>query len=116
MPISYRTEPMVNRERRLWRMIREGTLKKQVTGEEQHHSSWLFGDPATPILRAYAGDPIRIRLVHGGVKETHVFHLHVYQWHAALDNRDSPLIDSISISPQTGHTIVPLTARERGRG
>jgi hypothetical protein len=108
MPISYRTEPMVNRERRLWRMIREGTLKKQVTGEEQHHSSWLFGDPATPILRAYAGDPIRIRLVHGGIKETHVFHLHVYQWHAALDNRDSPLIDSISISPQTGHTIAPL--------
>lgn len=37
------------------------------------------GDPATPILRADAGDRTRIRLVHGGVLETHVFHLHLHQ-------------------------------------
>ena len=23
-----------------------------------HHSSWMFGDPATPILKAYIGDEI----------------------------------------------------------
>jgi manganese oxidase len=127
MPISYRTEPMVNRERRLWRMMRENKIDpaRPVVNEEQHHSSWLFGDPATPILRAYVTDPVRIRLVHGGVKETHVFHLHVYQWHANAEDVFkkpplpctppnpqqpvlSPLLDSISISPQTGHTIIPL--------
>lgn len=77
-------------------------------GEEQHHSSWLFGDPDTPILRAYRGDPARIRLVQGGVKETHVFHLHVHQWRAILGDVNSPLIDSITIGPQGAMTIEPL--------
>ena len=30
----------------------------------------------------YIGDPFVIRLVHGAVKENHVFHLHIYSWHA----------------------------------
>ncbi len=108
MCISYRAEPMINRERVIWQKLREGSLTKQVVNEEQHHSSWMFGDPSTPVLQTYLGDPVRIRLVHAGVKETHVFHLHVYEWHAVPENRNSPLIDAISISPQTGHTIVPL--------
>ncbi|MBD1852804.1 multicopper oxidase domain-containing protein [Leptolyngbya sp. FACHB-711] len=108
MPISYRAEPMISRERIIWQKRREGTLNAPVLNEEQHHSSWMFGDPATPILRAYLGDPVRIRLVHAGVKETHVFHLHLYAWHVVPHNPQTPLIDAISISPQTGHTIVPL--------
>ena len=116
MPISYRAEPMINRERKLWRMIRDGNLKKPVIGEEQHHSSWLFGDPDTPVLKAYVGDPIRIRLVHGGVKETHVFHQHVYQWHAEPRNQNSPIVDSITISPQTAHTIELLFGAGSSQG
>lgn len=109
MPISYRAEPMINRERTLWRLLRTGhVLEHPVLNEEQHHSSWMFGDPVTPILRAYIGDPVRIRLVHAGVKETHVFHLHLYEWHAVPQDPKSPRIDAISISPQTGHTIEPL--------
>lgn len=118
MPISYRAEPMLNRERLLWNRITgvpvepgdpaPEPLEVCVVNEEQHHSSWLFGDPATPILRAYLGDPVRIRLVHAGVKETHVFHLHVYEWYADVHNPASPLIDAITIGPQTGHTIEPL--------
>ena len=109
MPISYRAEPMINRERTLWRLLRTGhLLERPVLNEEQHHSSWMFGDPVTPILRAYIGDPVRIRLVHAAVKETHVFHLHLYEWHAVPQDTQSPRIDAISISPQTGHTIEPL--------
>ncbi len=109
MPISYRAEPMINRERTLWRLLREGHfLKRPVLNEEQHHSSWMFGDPVTPILKAYIGDPVRIRLVHAGVKETHVFHLHLYEWHAVPQDEKSPRIDAISFSPQTGHTIEPV--------
>ncbi|MEX5303268.1 multicopper oxidase domain-containing protein [Kocuria sabuli] len=109
MPISYRAEPMINRERTMWRWMRTGhVLERPVLNEEQHHSSWMFGDPVTPILRAYIGDPVRIRLVHTAVKETHVFHLHLYEWHAVAQDPDSPRIDAISISPQTGHTIDPL--------
>lgn len=116
MPISYRAEPMINRERKLWELEANGHIfEKPVLNEEQHHSSWMFGDPVTPILKAYIGDPVRIRLVHAGVKETHVFHLHLYEWHAvpeatdyALQTNSSPRIDAISISPQTGHTIEPV--------
>ncbi len=108
MPISYRAEPMVARQQALWKMMRDNKLKAPVVHEEQHHSSWMFGDPATPVLKAYIGDPVRIRLVHAGVKETHVYHLHVYSWHHDPNNKNSPIIDAISISPQTGHTIKPL--------
>ena len=93
----------------------EGEFLERVAGEEQHHSSWLFGDPITPILRCYKGDPARIRLVHGGVKETHVFHLHVHQWRATPQDGARPgtaagsqLLDSITIGPQTAYTIDPL--------
>ena len=30
-------------------------------------------------------DPAKIRLVHGGIKETHVFHLHNHQWRLEAD-------------------------------
>lgn len=106
-----------------------GQWLEKIAGEEQHHSSWLFGDPETHVQRAYAGDPCRVRLVHAGVKETHVYHLHVHEWHAVKTNTATPsahgaaayskangapsgkgsqLLDSITISPQTGMTIDPL--------
>ncbi|RDV16874.1 hypothetical protein DXT99_01815 [Pontibacter diazotrophicus] len=108
MPVSYRAEPMVSRQKELWKKIRQGFLEAPVVHEEQHHSSWLYGDPATPILKAYIGDPVRIRMVDAGVKETHVFHLHLYSWYHDANNRKSPIIDAISIGPLTAHTIVPL--------
>jgi hypothetical protein len=110
MPVSYRAEPMVNKEQILFRLLAQGHDFKgrPVLNEEQHHSSWMFGDPATPIFKAYIGDPVRIRFVHAAVKETHVFHLHLYEWHAAPEDRKSPRIDAISVSPQTGHTIEPV--------
>ncbi|WP_067500090.1 multicopper oxidase domain-containing protein [Actinoplanes sp. TFC3] len=93
----------------------DGEFLEIVAGEEQHHSSWLFNDPVTPIFRAYKGDPARVRLVHAGVKETHVFHLHVHQWRAVPQDtaaagtaKGSQLLDSISIGPQTAVTIDPL--------
>lgn len=96
-----------------------GDWLERVAGEEQHHSSWLFGDPVTHVQRAYRGDPCRVRLVHAGVKETHIYHLHVHQWRAvAADtaqpsttnpvDKGSQLLDSITISPQCAMTIDPL--------
>lgn len=95
--ISYRSEPMRNR----LPLSHDHT----DTGEDISMSSWVYGDPAPPILRAYAGDPSKIRLIHGGVKETHVFHLHNHQWRLEGDNPASTIIDSISISPQECYTL-----------
>ncbi|MBU9728667.1 multicopper oxidase domain-containing protein [Diplocloster modestus] len=95
--ISYRSEPMRNRM--------PLSVDHADTGEDISMSSWVYGDPAPPILRSYVGDPSKIRLVHGGVKETHVFHLHNHQWRLEGDNLSSTIIDSISISPQECYTL-----------
>lgn len=95
--ISYRSEPMRNRM--------PLTHDPADSGEDISMSSWVYGDPAPPILRAYVGDPAKIRLIHGGIKETHVFHLHNHQWRLEPDNPVSTIIDSISISPQECYTL-----------
>lgn len=95
--ISYRSEPMRNRP--------PLTEEHSDTGEDISMSSWVYGDPAPPILRAYVGDPAKIRLIHGGVKENHVFHLHNHQWKLEGDNPNSTIIDSVSISPQECYTL-----------
>lgn len=95
--ISYRSEPMRNRM--------PLSHDPADSGEDISMSSWVYGDPAPPILRAYVGDPAKIRLVHGGIKETHVFHLHNHQWRLEAENPVSTIIDSITISPQECYTL-----------
>lgn len=101
MAINYRSEPLRNR----LRLIEGGSVCPGCSGEEVHHDSWPFGDPATPVVRAYRGDPARFHVVHGGVKETHIFHLHVHQWLYDPDDVDSDLNDSRETSPQTAFTF-----------
>jgi hypothetical protein len=45
------------------------------------------GDPATPLLMAYAGDHVQIRLVQGAQEENHIFNMHGVKW---LSQPDSP--------------------------
>jgi manganese oxidase len=102
--INFRYEPLANRKK----LIEEGIVCPDCEGEEVHHDSWVFGDPSTPILRGYRGDPAKIRLIHGGVKETHVFHYHVHQWLSDAENVESEIIDSQAITPGTHYTVEPL--------
>ncbi len=95
--ISYRSEPMRNRM--------PHSHDPANSAEDVSMSSWVYGDPAPPILFAYVGDPVKIRLLHGGVKETHVFHLHNHQWRLEADNPVSTILDSITISPQECYTL-----------
>ena len=41
----------------------------------------MFGDPATPILPAYEGDPVQIRLIQGAQEAQHIFTMHGVKWH-----------------------------------
>ena len=97
--ISYRSEPMRNR------LPLDHHGDPADIDEDISMSSWAYGDPAPPILKAYVGDPSKIRLIHGGVKETHVFHLHNHQWRLEPEDPKSTIIDSISISPQECYTL-----------
>ena len=67
--INYRSEPFLNRLQ----------LQEERTGpadESLAYSSYTFGDPATPILRSYVGDPVKERVVHAGAETLHVHHVH----------------------------------------
>lgn len=95
--ISYRSEPMRNRH--------PLTDNPADSGEDVSMSSWTYGDPAPHVLPAYVGDPTKIRLIHGGIKETHVFHLHNHQWRLEADNPNSAILDSITLGPQECYTL-----------
>lgn len=63
------------------------------------YSSNVHGDPATPIPRAYTGDLVKFRLVHAGMEQAHVHHLHNHRWRAEDGNPRSTIIDSQTLSP-----------------
>ncbi|MFL5262047.1 MAG: multicopper oxidase domain-containing protein [Anaeromyxobacteraceae bacterium] len=39
-------------------------------------SSYTYGDPSTPVLRSYLGEPTKVRVLHGGGRGQHAFKLH----------------------------------------
>ncbi|HVE63100.1 MAG TPA: hypothetical protein VNB94_04805 [Mycobacteriales bacterium] len=67
--LNYRSEPFLNRMR--LQQGRQGRFDESVA-----YSSYAFGDPATPVLRTYLGEPVKERVVHGGSEVFHVHHVH----------------------------------------
>jgi hypothetical protein len=67
--INYRSEPFLNRLQ----------LQEELLGQADEslaYSSYAFGDPATPVLRSYVGDPVKQRVAHAGGETFHVHHVH----------------------------------------
>lgn len=117
--MNYRSEPFHNRL----------ALGQSVTGrvdESLAYSSYAYGDPATPILRSYVGEPIKQRLLHGGSEVFHVQHVHggSVRWarqpgaepptnNGGLDKRPSlvPRVsertDSQNLGPSESFDVVP---------
>ncbi len=67
--LNYRSEPFMNRL--LLQQDRTGRYDESVS-----YSSYVFGDPATPLMRSYLGDPVKERIIHGGSEVAHVHHVH----------------------------------------
>lgn len=79
MGISYRCEPM--RER----------LK--IKNDPSHiFSSRRYGDPATPILETYPGEPMVIRLLDGAHEEQHAFNINGMNWKKEITDPVSPIV------------------------
>ncbi len=57
-------------------------------------SSRVWGDPETEVFRAYAGDPVVIRLMDGAHEEHHTFELHGHRWLHQPSDPDSFLTDN----------------------
>ena len=67
--LDYRSEPFSNRL--ALQAASGGTPDESVA-----YSSYAFGDPATPMLRSYLGDPVKERVIHAGSEVAHVAHVH----------------------------------------
>jgi len=52
------------------------------------------GDPATPLLQAYDGDRVQIRLIQGAQEEQHVFTMDGARWLAQPDSPDSGYVNA----------------------
>ena len=84
MGINYRCEPMPER------------LKRK--NDPAHiFSSFCYGDPATPILETYPGEPMVIRLFDGAHEEQHVFTLTGLSWRKEITDPVSPLVQTQTI-------------------
>lgn len=52
------------------------------------------GDPATPLLRAYDGDRVQIRLIQGAQEEQHMFTMHGSKWLAQPDSPNTGYVNA----------------------
>jgi len=62
--------------------------------------------PADPsnVFHSYTGDFAKIRNLHAGPKEQHIFHLHNHQWLFNPNDDNSNYIDAQGIGPGSGYT------------
>ncbi len=100
MGINYRNAPFLLRD-----------TKNGVPVDPAYRlSSTVFGDPKTPLLQAYAGDKVRIRLIQGSQEEQNVWALHAMRWREEPDDPQSPLVNSkaLGISDAANFEIPPL--------
>ena len=86
--VNYRAEPLDERMK--------NALGEDGKDPTMFYSSWVFGDPATPITRAYVGDPVRYRVIGANSDENHVFHLHGHRWKS--DTKKTNTVDSDTLN------------------
>ncbi|MBI3979136.1 MAG: chitobiase/beta-hexosaminidase C-terminal domain-containing protein [Chloroflexi bacterium] len=82
--VNYRNAPLVLR----------GERDGVPVDPAYRFSSWVFGDPMTPLLQAYAGDGVRVRLIQGAQEEQHVLQIHGMRWRDEPDDPGSPLVNA----------------------
>ncbi len=93
--LNYRSEPFMRR------------LERNPRMKSNAYGSYAFGDPPTPMPRAYVGDPTKMRIQHGGSEVFHVFHLHG----GGIRWRFNPHADTTFNYADTGLKKVPAPAQ-----
>lgn len=80
MVINYRNEPI---PLRIGQAVQGSFIQKPgIQGDLAYaFSSVVHGDPFTPILPAYPGDRIQMRLLQGAQEEQHVMNVHGHRWY-----------------------------------
>ena len=64
----------------------------------------FYPDDPSNVHHGYTGDFVKIRNLHAGPKEQHIFHLHNHQWLFNPNDDNSNYIDAQGIGPGSGYT------------
>ncbi|KCZ73578.1 hypothetical protein ANME2D_00649 [Candidatus Methanoperedens nitroreducens] len=64
----------------------------------------LYPDDPSNVFPSYIGDHVKIRNLHAGPKEHHLFHLHAQQWLFTPDSDNSTYLDGQMVGPGSGYT------------
>jgi len=64
----------------------------------------LFQEDPSNVHHAYTGDFTKIRNIHAGSFEQHIFHLHNHQWMFNPNDDNANYLDAQEIMPGSGHT------------
>ncbi|MFQ5588922.1 MAG: multicopper oxidase domain-containing protein, partial [Nitrospiria bacterium] len=59
----------------------------------------LFPDDPSNVHHSYINDRVKLRNIHAGPKEHHIFHLHAHQWLHTPNSDNSTFLDSQAIGP-----------------
>ena len=87
MAINYRNAPLKLRE----------TLNGARVDPAYAFSSYVWGDPKTPMLELYDHDAVQFRLIQGSQEEQHVFGVNGMRWRKEPDDPESPLVSTQAI-------------------
>ena len=90
MAINYKNAPM---DLRQFPAGADAVLGEQVD-PAYTFSSRVWGDPMTPILKAYRGDNVRYRLIQGSHEEQHNFTIHGTRWRKDANDPASPYVNT----------------------
>jgi hypothetical protein len=85
--INYRNAPLSQRT----------TSGGRAVDPAHRFSSYVFGDPMTPLLQGYSRDNIKIRVIQGSQEEQHVFSVNGLRWREEPDDPGSPLVNAQTI-------------------
>ena len=85
--INYRNAPLSERT----------TYNGAPADPAYRFSSWVHGDPMTPLLEGYARDNVKLRVIQGSQEEQHLFQVHGLRWREEPDDPGSPLVNAQTI-------------------
>jgi hypothetical protein len=64
----------------------------------------LYQEDPSNVHHAYTGDFVKIRNIHAGAFEQHIFHLHNHQWLFNPNDDNANYLDAQEIMPGSGHS------------
>lgn len=108
--VNYRNEPIALRVADRSCATGQVAQRPGVAGAMHNvFSSIVHGDPATPLLRAYEGDRVVVRLLQGAQGEQHSFSIHGKRWRRERSDPDSGYVNGqpIGISEQFDLELEP---------